>query len=310
MRWLLLLALACGGKDALPRLAPPEAEVRVRVVDKKVGEGEPVVVEVEAIAADEWQVSAGEPVAEGLQGELVETEGPVQTGERSRIRWRYHLTGPPGSYIIGLGPSTGTGPNDQSREFEPPPIFVDIGVPGPKGGPMAGFQGVPPPAPTPWGWIAAGAGGVLALALLGLLLHRRLTRPAGLLPSPPEPAHVIALRDWDRARDDGRAGVLGDPALALELSRVLRLYLESICAWPATARTTREILGFLEREGAGARRLDVSDRMRIARILDATDRLKFAREGGGETFFVALDRDFREVIRATRPLGMAEVDDA
>jgi hypothetical protein len=310
LSWFFLLVLACGGPDVMPGLAPPQAEVLVRVEAQKVAEGEPVVVVVEAIAAEDWVVDAGVPVAEGLDGALVETDGPVHIGERSRTRWRYHLTGPPGSYIIALGPSTGAGPGDQTREFEPSPIFVDIGVPGPTGGPMSGLQAVPPPEPTPWGWIAAGAGGALALALLGLLVLRRLRQSGDPVLPPPDPPHVTALREWDRAREAGRTGTLDDPAQALELSRVLRVYLEEICGWPATARTTREILDFLEREGAGARRLDVTDRMRTSRILDATDRLKFAREGGGEAFFAAMDEDFRSVIRATCPLGMTGVSDA
>jgi hypothetical protein len=307
---LLLFMLACGGGDALAPLAPPEAEVVLRVAEKKVGEGDPVEVVVEAIASEGWSLDVGVPGGTGLTPTLVGTEGPIHVGERQLSRWHYELSGDPGSYVIALGPSTGSGPADQRREFSPPPVFVDIGLAGPSGGPMAGFQGAP--AQTGWHWttwLAIGAGG---LAILGLLLWlvRRMARSAAPVEPPPDPPHIIALREWEAARSAGLAGELDDAGLALEQSRVLRAYLQSICAWPATARTTREILAFLEREGAGARRLDVTDRMRTGRILDATDRLKFAREGGGEPFFAALDHDFRAVVDATCPLGMTEVSNA
>lgn len=307
---LLLFILACGGGDALAPLAPPEAEVVLRVAEKKVVEGEPVEVVVEAIASEGWTLDVGVPQGAGLTRTLVRTEGPIHVGERQLSRWSYELAGEPGSYVIALGPSTGAGPADQSREFSPPSVFVDIGVAGPSGGPMAGFQGAP--AQTGWHWTTwlAIAAGVLVILGLLIWLVRRMRRPAAAVVLPPDPPHTIALREWESARAAGHAGELDDGELALEQSRVLRAYLQAICAWPATARTTREILGFLEREGVGARRLDVTDRMRTGRILDATDRLKFAREGGGEPFFAALDQDFRAVVDATCPLGMTRVSDA
>jgi len=304
MRWLLLCALGCGGDSVLSALAPPVAEVVVRVADKQVAESEPIVVEVEAIYAAGWEVEAGQPSAEGLELSLLDQEGPVLTGERHRVRWRYALSGPPGSYVIATAPSQGMGPGDQTRTFEPSPIFVDIGVDGPSGGPMSDFELSPVPEAPPWGWIAAGA--AAALALVALVVWRM--RKSKVLPPPPLiPPHIRAVQDWDAAFLLGRQGELDDSGLALELSRVLRAYLEAICAWPATARTTREIMDFLEREGAGLVHLDVADRMRTARILDATDRLKFAREGGGKTFFDALDDDFHAVIAATRPSDLSEV---
>jgi hypothetical protein len=308
MSLLFAFFLACSGPDALPALAPPEAEVVLRVSDKKVDEGDPVVVQVESIAAPGWDVQVGQPGAEGLALSLVQTDGPMQVGERELTRWTYHLSGEPGSYIVSLGPSGASGPDQQTRSFSPPPVFVDISVQGPSGGPMAGFHARPAEAGWPWTvWAAIAAGVLLFLGLIALAIRRWRKHPELAAEPVPDPPDVVALREWAAARADKD---MGDSVLALELSRVLRVYLESICAWPATSRTTREILRFLEQEGAGARRLDVTDRMRSGRILDATDRLKFAREGGGEAFFVALDSDFQAVVDATRPLGMAEVSGA
>jgi hypothetical protein len=82
---------------------------------------------------------------------------------------------------------------------------------------------------------------------------------------------------------------------------VLRVYIEAQCGFRATAGTTSEIINGIEDAGFGTHKLGVDDGLRIGRILDATDRLKFAREGGGEDFFEALDRDFEALINATRP---------
>ena len=311
MRFVFLLLVACGGAGPLAPLAPPEAEVVMRTADKAVGEGEPVQISVEAIAADEWTVEVGQPAAEGLSTALVRTEGPTRVGERELTRWHYELTGESGSYVVMLGPSAASGPADQVREFSPPPVFVDIGIKGPTGGPMAGFEGPPEETGWPWTvWAAILAGVLLIAALAGWLIWRLIKRRKPAPVVPPDPPHVIALREWSAARQAREDGELDDAALALELSRVLRAYLEAICAWPATARTTREILAFLEREGAGTRQIDVTDRMRTSRILDATDRLKFAREGGGDAFFDSLGDDFQAVIVATQPGGQAGGADA
>jgi len=81
--------------------------------------------------------------------------------------------------------------------------------------------------------------------------------------------------------------------MAVELSMILRRYLEGVFFWSATAETTREVLAYLR----GHSLLDAEGYARAERVLDATDRLKFAREGGGEAFFVALDEDFFALVQ-------------
>ena len=104
---------------------------------------------------------------------------------------------------------------------------------------------------------------------------------------------MLARRAWLLAREAG----LDDHGLALALSRILREYYQRITGWPATARTTREILLHMDDRGL----LPADVRLRARRVLDATDRLKFAREGGGEGFFEALEQDFEMVLDATSP---------
>ena len=102
---------------------------------------------------------------------------------------------------------------------------------------MAGFESPPEETGWPWTvWAAIGAG-IVVLALLCTWWLWRVLKGAVKMPEArPDPPHVIALREWAQANSDRREGSLDDAGLALELSRVLRVYLEAICAWPATAR--------------------------------------------------------------------------
>lgn len=295
---LLILALSgCSGGGALDALAPPEVDLVARVEASKVDKDQPVHLEIRGTASEGWTLTPGQLEAEGLQVDAKPVEGPALSGQQQVWIWRYDLSGPPGSYVIEPGGAKADGPGDQHRDIETPPIFVDIGVAGPTGGPMAELEELPPPEPPPWGLIAAGA--ALAVAALAALVWY-IRRPRAVAPPPPpDPPHVLAQRAWEKARLSG----LDDHSLALELSRVLRVYVEAITAFPATARTSREILRALETEA----RLDLSLRVRAGHILDATDRLKFAREGGGEAFFKALDEDFLAILEATRPRPAAPV---
>lgn len=304
MVWLLVV-MACGPSDVLDALAPPQAEVRVETEAAKVGSGEPIVIEVAAWSAEGWTVQAGIPVADGLTVEMIEQRAPAVVDDRTVQVTRYALTGPDGSYVVGTTEGHAAGPSDQSRSFEASPIFVDIGVDGPVGGAMDGFAEAPPPAPPPYRWIAAAVAAALTLLAVVWWAVRRI-RSRALAPAPAVPPHIVAQGAWA----DARSTITDDHALALRLSMVLREYLEAITPIAATAATTMEIADRLRRDGFDGRPLSSDERVPVERILDSTDRLKFAREGGGEAFFDALDRDFETVINASRPRAEAEGSDA
>jgi hypothetical protein len=289
---ILLLLAACGQPQPLPQ---PPAEVRATVAARRVDAGEPVLLTIQVFAADGYTVRPGIPAAEGLSAVDWEQSQPVQDGTRTRTVYHYSLAGEPGSYVVLPGTATVVAPDNTESEIELSPIFVDLGVDGPSGGDLADLLPVPPPEGLPWAWIGGGAAAVaVGAAALGLIVWGR-RRPEPVIP--PDPAHVLARRKWDAARAEG----LADHPLALRLSLVFRQYLTAISDWPATARTSREILVFIE----SRRMLGVADRLRTQRILEATDRLKYAREGGGVGFFEGLDGDFAAVLLATRPLGSA-----
>ncbi len=300
MRHLLLtlglgLGLGLSGCGLLDGELPMEP-VGAVVSDSQVGSGEPVLLTVYQAAPEGWSVDVGVPVAEGL--EVVERSAPTLADDLlpdvgpggSVVVTGYAFTGPDGSYQIQFAPATVTEPDGIAQEVELGPFFVDIGVPGPSGGQLAGLAAAQPAPGLPWGWIA---GVALFMAAFMGLAGAWLMRPKEEEPGPPPlSAAEQAARDWAGTRASG----LDDHPQAVGLSRVFRVYLEQSSGWPATRRTGAEILAWLRDTG----RLGPADQARSARILQATDLLKFAREGGGQEFFDSLDRDFEGILEADR----------
>ena len=304
MMWMLMFIVACVGDNVLPALAPPQAEVSVTVEEAKVPSGQPVIVRVETLAVEGWSFDPVVPYSEGLTVELVSEEGPTVVDDRLVHAWRYALSGEDGSYVIATTNGHASGPEEQTREFESTPLFVDIGVPGPTGGPMDGFasQPVVEPAPIrPFVWL------FVCIAVLAALFWWWKRRRKPVAEPPPIPAHILAQGAWA----DARSTIRDDHTLAVRLSMILREYIEARASIPASKATTAEIWEGLAIAGIDGRPITDSLRSHIAQILDATDRLKFAREGGGDGFFQSLDKHFQTIINETRPRPPAdESDDA
>jgi hypothetical protein len=208
----------------------------------------------------------------------------------------YELSGEDGAHVIVVPAMEAAGPGDQTRTIEPAPVFVDIGSPPTPLDGLAGLEAVPEEQDPPF-WIIVGVVAVLGLIAAALLFRRR---SAG--PPPLDPADVVARMSWEAARLEA----VDDHALALALSQIFRRFLQEVTAFPMLARTSREIVEYLEQEAL----LDEELRRRARQVLDATDRLKFAREGGGTEFFDALEADFLAVVDFMSRPQPEEVDDA
>ena len=296
----LLVAVGCGAEPVLPPLAPAPVDVEVRVEQTSVASGEPIVVEVTRWTSSDWSLPPVGPVAEALQTREQSTDGPSVVGDRTRVVSTFELSGDDGSHVVVVPPVEATGPGDQTRTIEPPPVFVDIGTPPPPLDGLVGPEGVPGEQTHPtWALAAAGVGAALGFGLLAaafVVVARSKSAPL------PKPAHVIARETWAAARQT----TTDDHALALELSLVFRQFLQAVTGAAMVTRTTREIVDLLEGEDL----LTPELRLRARRVLDATDRLKFARDGGGTEFFDGLETDFLAVVDAlSRPVE-SEVSDA
>lgn len=255
MSVVLLMFLSCA--RTAPALLAPGAPVWLE--GRRVAEGDPARLHA--------PTGTPRPAVEGL----VVTEVAVDDGGSTV----WELRGDPGSYVVEV--LAGQGP--------PTVFFLDVGIDGPTGGPMEDLADLPP-AVAPW-WPKAGAiaAAVATLGVVVLFAWRKL-RPLPP-PPPPEPADRVARRAWAslRARGD-----LEPDLLAAELSAVFRRYLEAVHAWPATSRTSREILDALARD------LPVVQLERARRLLNAMDIVRFSERSAHAGFFTALDDDFEAVL--------------
>ena len=187
--------LAACGEVALP----PAADARVGRGGRgrqAGGEG-PVVLTLRTRLAEGWTRARS-----GVEGLEVDAgpSAPRQVGAYTVAEQQLELTGPNGSYVIDVAPVVATGPGGETLELDPEPIFVDVGVQGPAST-LSEFEAAPPPAETPWAWIAAA---VAALLLLGGLGAWRWSRRGEVPWVPP--------RRWSRrARTGPPRGPPGRP---------------------------------------------------------------------------------------------------
>lgn len=297
---LFALLTACG-RPSLPPLEAGPVAVSVHLAEKRVASGDPVLVTVRVATAAGWSVADPVLAVEGLTA--AEQDPPASTldGTRTVVTKVVALTGADGSYILDVPPLQATGPTEETQSLDPPALFFDVGVDGPSSN-LTGFETTPEDPGVqlgPWRlfalFLVAGALG------MAVLLWRRRSPPpeASLTPE------AEARQRWARAKAKAKAGDLDDAGLALALSTLFRTWLEATLAFPATARTSREILEYLEHNGL----LLGDDRTRSERLLTATDRLKFAREGGGDDFFADLDSDL-DAILVARETSTREEQDA
>ncbi|MSP55151.1 MAG: hypothetical protein EXR69_06040 [Myxococcales bacterium] len=255
---LALLLTACADP---PTPLSPAAPIWVEA--RKVDDGKPVRVHAPA-----------DTVMPSVEGLLVER---ASSGDDGTAVWE--VSGKAGSYILEVPGPAG-----------PVPVYVDIGVDGPTGGTMADLATPPARPPPVWPYVLAGVVGLGTLIAAGLAAWKRW-RPIPPT-APPEPPDVIAVREWRALRAQTEL----DPAeLALQLSAVYRRFLDATRIWPATARTTREILDNLGAE------LTASELECARRLLSAMDLVKFADRGDPSRtaladLFEKLDADFRRLV--------------
>lgn len=238
----------------------------------------PVAVDGPRVFVDAAKVSAdGAVVLHAPAGSTVEASGGLVATARDEGTWE--LRGAAGSYVVTVTPPSAA----------PERVFVDVGVDGPSAGELAELVPLAPQAPSPWPYVA---GGVLLAALLAGLAYaayRRLRRPPP--PPVPEPPHVVAMRAWEalRARRD-----LSPEEVARQGSEIFRTWLSAAYQFPATRRTTREIVDNL----AGS--LTALELDATRRLLTATDLVKFAERGDQADVLARLDDDFRGLVRPVR----------
>ncbi len=241
--------------------------------------GPPTLAEAAPVWVDQRCVDEGQAITlHGPAGTVVpEVDGlsvvAAAVAPDGSATWE--LRAAKGSYVVEVPVSKG----------EPTRLFLDFGVDGPSGGPMEDLVAVPPPERPIWPLGLAVVALLVAVAVAAALLWRRF-RPVPP-PPPPERPDRLARREWAALRQ--RSDLSADD-LAGGLSSIYRRYLESVHRWPATSRTSREILDTLAGD------LPAVQLERARRLLFAMDIVRFSERSAHEGFFSALDTDFEALL--------------
>lgn len=166
---------------------------------------------------------------------------------------------------------------------------------------IAGLQRWPSPV---WQRLLAAILAVAALALLAagaVRLARRLKRQR-LAEPPPPPPHTRALEAIARLRARGMPSPAELDVFFVELSSVVRRYLEEAFGLRAPEQTTEEFI----RAAADEPRLSVAHRALVQSFLEQADLVKFARhQPQADDIVAALDAAER-LVRETAPPAVVD----
>jgi len=136
-----------------------------------------------------------------------------------------------------------------------------------------------PEEPFPWWWVGAGAA-ALVILLGGLVAIARRSRPPPPPPPvvPPHERALDALRELSKRQLPQRGEV--EPYF-VELSEILRCYLEERFGLRAPEQTTEEFLATVSNTPEGRRAIEVAHRDLLRDFLNRADLVKFARDVPG-----------------------------
>jgi len=282
---LLLLAASCFADEPAPTATAPASttappvSVHAGVDHPEVTIGDPIKYTVTISAVADTQLIV--PVLSGAVGDFTITDfGDTPTRkENGRItvtRW-YTLT------VFETGHHTIPAPKVQYRSGSEEPHDVEgnevtvtvTSLLAQDKTPAADIRDIRPPEEVPFDWRPYGivAAALVAVALLGAGFYYLLNRPRRQYVPPPRPAHEIALNALNRLRTRGLIQEGKFEAYYVELSAIVRRYLEDGLHLRAPEMTTEEFLSAMARES----RLLAPHRRLLADFLSQADLVKFAR---------------------------------
>lgn len=237
----------------------------------------------------EVAASAFAPLGAGRTRRFVLSLQPTQLGELEIAPFRAEAKAPAGATAASDKPIVATTPALKLT------VESVVGTHG---------DAVEPPAPPfaprfdPWPW-AIGAVTLAALVLAIGWWRRRPRRTRLAADAIPLPPHVTALRALARLRSTGRATPEEVDAFYVEVSRILRTYLEQRFGLRAPERTTEEFLAEINQQGERSP-LDGRQRAALGGFLRQCDLVKFARVLPSEDVHAESLRFAEELVEATR----------
>jgi hypothetical protein len=169
-------------------------------------------------------------------------------------------------------------PDGTEGSAETEPITLEVGSLLPRDPQEHQLSDIRPPVPLSIGtafYVALGAL-LLVLAAVAFWLWRRGRAPEAARPARPAvPADVAALAALDRLAAAGHLAREEYRPFYIELTEIVKRYLEARLGAPVLEMTTAEMLAFLRKDGRTAAMADV-----MRTIASSADQIKFARGQG------------------------------
>jgi hypothetical protein len=298
----LLVLAACGGPT------PPWTEAPASLLDLRIAV-EPTEVQLlqpVTVVLDRWRregIDAEfEPKVDAADFDAVTTVTPERSllgGHWQRTTLRLLPLRGPGELVL---PPFTVRQRDGAALASTPEQRLQVATT--LAGAEPGIEVPGEPFPTPfrgWWWLGGGAAALVALGLaLAAWRRRAIAAPPDAIAVPP---HVKANRALQRLHKAPRGTAAEVDAFYVELSGVLRVYLEERFGLCAPERTTEEFLGLLE-HGDGLCR---EHRAELERFLRQCDLVKFAAMTPAENDHLATWSLASAFVEATRADAAAAV---
>ena len=252
--------------------------VKASVDRNQVTIGDPIRYTVEVAAASDTEILI--PVYSGKLGDFMVSDfGELPTrqenGRTITSRWYILSIFETGDHLIPAPKLQYRTPGEGLRDAEGNEVLVGVTSLLAQEKNPADIRDIKPPEEVPFDWrpIAVGGAAIVIVALLGAGLFYFLNRPRRQRGLPPQPPHEAALAALNRLRarrliDEGKF-----EEYYVQLSAIVRRYLEDRFHLRAPEMTTEEFLSAVASDG----RLIPPHRRLLAEFLSQADLVKFAR---------------------------------
>jgi hypothetical protein len=296
-----------------PDTAAP-VTIHASVNRKQVTIGDPIRYTVEVSAAADAEILI--PVLSGSLGDFTITDfGDAPTRkENGRVivtRWYTLQIFETGDHLVPAPKVQYRPPGEELRDVEGEEVLVGVTSLLAQAKDATDIRDIKPPEEVPFDWRPYGiaAAAVVAVGLLGAGFFYVLNRPRRQRVLPPRPAHELALAALNRLRtrhfiEEGKF-----EEYYVQLSAIVRRYLEDGFHVRAPEMTTEEFLAAATSDG----RLIAAHRRLLGEFLSQADLVKFARHlptlKDSEGAYDAARR-FIEETRPNPPTAASEVQHA
>ncbi len=300
---MLVTSRPAASVELAPTVSAPVA-VHASVDRKEVTIGDPIRYTVEVSAAADTEIII--PVLSGTLGDFTITDfGELPTRkENGRVlvaRWYTLTIFETGDHLIPAPKVKYRTPGEELKDADGEEVLVGVTSLLAQDKNASDIRDIKPPEEVPFDWRPYGiaAGVVAATGLLGVAFFYLLNRPRRQRVVPPRPAHEVALAALNRLRalhlvEEGRF-----EDYYVQLSFIVRRYLEERFHLRAPEMTTEEFLAAATGEG----QLVPPHRRLLAEFLSQADLVKFARHLPALKDTEAAYDAARRFVEDTRPVA-------